>query len=45
MVGREGANGAFGGLGPWNAFTRAVVQLPGIAAVIPVASLQTAVGH
>jgi hypothetical protein len=42
MVGREGA---FGGLGPWNAFTRAVVRLPGIAAVIPVPHFQAAVGQ
>lgn len=42
MVGREGAVGAFGGLGPWNAFTRAIVQLPGSAAVIPVMSFQAA---
>jgi len=45
MVGREGAVGAFGGLGPWNAFTRAVVQLPGLAAVIPVAQFQAAVAQ
>jgi CRP-like cAMP-binding protein len=45
MVGREGAVGAFGGLGPWNAFTRAVVQLPGLATVIPVASFQAAVAQ
>jgi CRP-like cAMP-binding protein len=45
MVGREGAVGAFGGLGPWNAFTRAVVQLPGMAVVIPVSSFQTVVAQ
>jgi CRP-like cAMP-binding protein len=45
MVGREGAVGAFGGLGPWNAFTRAVVQLAGIAAAIPVSRFQAAVGQ
>jgi CRP-like cAMP-binding protein len=45
MVGREGAVGLFGGLGPWNAFTRATVQLPGIAAVMPVASFQAAVAQ
>jgi CRP-like cAMP-binding protein len=45
MVGREGAVGAFGGLGPWNAFTRAVVQSPGMAAVIPVARFQAAVAQ
>jgi CRP-like cAMP-binding protein len=45
MVGREGAVGAFGGLGPWNAFTQAVVQLAGIAAAIPVSRFQAAVGQ
>jgi CRP-like cAMP-binding protein len=45
MVGREGAVGAFGGLGPRNAFNRAVVQLPGVAAVIPVTHFQAAVGQ
>jgi CRP-like cAMP-binding protein len=45
MVGCEGAVGAFGGLGPWNAFTRGVVRLPGIAAVIPVPHFQAAVGQ
>jgi CRP-like cAMP-binding protein len=45
MVGREGAVGLFGGLGPWNAFTRAIVQVPGIAAVMPVASFQAAVAQ
>jgi CRP-like cAMP-binding protein len=44
-VGREGAIGAFGGLGPWNAFTRAVVRLPGAAAVISVSNFQAAVGQ
>jgi CRP-like cAMP-binding protein len=44
-VGREGAVGAFGGLGPWRAFTRAVVQLPGTAAVISVSPFQTAVSQ
>ena len=43
-VGREGAIGAFGGLGPWHAFTRAVVRLPAIAAVISVPHFQAAVG-
>jgi CRP-like cAMP-binding protein len=45
MVGREGAVGAFGGLGRWNAFSRAVVQLPGVSAVIPVAQFQAAVAQ
>jgi CRP-like cAMP-binding protein len=44
-VGREGAIGAFGGLGPWNAFSRAVVRLPGAAVVISVAHFQAAVGQ
>jgi CRP-like cAMP-binding protein len=44
-VGREGAIGAFGGLGPWNAFSRAVVRLPGAAAVISVSHFQAAVGQ
>src|SRR5262245_27839398 len=44
-VGREGAVGAFGGLGPWRAFTRAVVQLPGTAAVISVSPFQTVVSQ
>jgi CRP-like cAMP-binding protein len=45
MVGREGAVGVFGGQGRWNAFSRAVVQLPGISAVIPVAQFQAAVAR
>jgi CRP-like cAMP-binding protein len=45
LVGSEGAVGAFGGLGPWNAFSRALVQLPGKAVVIPVARFQAAVGQ
>jgi CRP-like cAMP-binding protein len=45
MVGRDGAVGAFGGFGPWNAFSRAVVQLPGMAAVVPVARFQAAVAQ
>jgi CRP-like cAMP-binding protein len=44
-IGREGAIGAFGGLGPWNAFSRAVVRLPGTAAVMSVAHFQAAVGQ
>jgi CRP-like cAMP-binding protein len=44
-IGREGAVGAFGGLGPWNAFTRAVVRLPATAAVISVPHFQAAVGR
>jgi CRP-like cAMP-binding protein len=45
MVGREGVVGAFAGLGPWNAFTRAVVQIPGIAGVIPTSCFQSAVSQ
>jgi CRP-like cAMP-binding protein len=41
-VGREGAVGAFAGLGPWHAFSRASVQLPGTAAAISVAHFQAA---
>src|SRR5205823_7827115 len=44
-IGREGAVGAFGGLGPWNAFSRAVVRLPGTAAAMSVAHFQAAVGQ
>jgi CRP-like cAMP-binding protein len=44
-IGRDGAVGAFGGLGPWHAFTRAVVQLPGVAAVMPVSAFQAAVAE
>jgi hypothetical protein len=45
IIGSEGAVGAFGGLGPWNAFSRALVQLPAKAVVIPVARFQAAVGQ
>ena len=34
VVGRDGAVGAFVGLGRWNAFTRASVQIPATCAVI-----------
>jgi CRP-like cAMP-binding protein len=43
-VGREGAVGAFAGLGPWHAFTRAIVQIAGEAACIPTSPFQSAVG-
>jgi CRP-like cAMP-binding protein len=33
-IGRQGAVGAFAGLGHWHAFTRAVVKIPGTAMVI-----------
>jgi CRP-like cAMP-binding protein len=44
-VGREGAVGAFAGLGCGNAFSRAVVLLPGTAAMISVSRFQAAVGQ
>jgi CRP-like cAMP-binding protein len=44
-VGREGTVGAFAGLGPWHAFTRAVVQTSGTAAVIPTSRFQSAVAE
>ncbi len=40
-VGREGAVGAMSGLGPRQAFTRAVVQMPGFAAQISTLKLQS----
>ncbi|HEY7662738.1 MAG TPA: Crp/Fnr family transcriptional regulator [Xanthobacteraceae bacterium] len=42
VVGREGAVGVFAGLGPWNAFTRAIVQIPGSVAVVPTPHFQAA---
>jgi CRP-like cAMP-binding protein len=44
-VGREGAVGALAGLGRGNAFSRAVVLLPGTAAMIPVSRFQAAIGE
>jgi CRP-like cAMP-binding protein len=44
-VGRRGAVGAFAGLGPWHAFTRAVVQIPGTAMVISASHFQAAVSQ
>jgi len=44
-VGRNGVIGAFAGLGPWNAFTRAVVQVPGTAACISASQFQAVVGQ
>jgi CRP-like cAMP-binding protein len=44
-VGREGAVGAFAGLGSGSAFSRAVVLLPGTAAMISVPRFQAAVGR
>jgi CRP-like cAMP-binding protein len=44
-IGREGAVGAFAGLGRGNALGRAVVLLPGIAAVISVSRFQAAIGE
>jgi CRP-like cAMP-binding protein len=43
LVGREGAIGAFAGLGPWHAFTRAAVQISTTAAVIATPHFQAAV--
>ena len=43
LVGREGAVGAFAGLGPWHAFTRAAIQIPTTAAVIATSHFQAAV--
>lgn len=43
VVGREGTIGAFAGLGPWHAFTRATVQIPAAIAVIPTSDFQAAV--
>ena len=45
VVGREGAVGAFAGLGPWNAFTRATVQIPATVAVIPTSHFHAAVNR
>jgi CRP-like cAMP-binding protein len=43
VVGREGTIGAFAGLGPWNAFSRAVVQFAGTGLAISAARFQEAV--
>jgi CRP-like cAMP-binding protein len=45
VVGREGAVGAFAGLGPWHAFTRATVQIPATIAVISTSYFQAAVSQ
>ena len=45
VVGREGAVGAFAGLRPGNAFTRATVQIPATVAVIPTSHFQAAVNQ
>jgi CRP-like cAMP-binding protein len=45
VVGREGMVGAFAGLGPWHAFTRATVQIPATVAVIPTPPFQAAVSQ
>jgi len=45
VVGREGAVGAFAGLGPWHAFTRATVQIPATVAVISASHFQAAVSR
>lgn len=44
-VGREGTLGAFAGLGPWHAFTRAIVQISGAAAAISTSPFQSAVAE
>ena len=41
-VGRDGAVGAFVGLGRWNAFTRATVQIPATCAVIATSHFRAA---
>jgi CRP-like cAMP-binding protein len=45
VIGREGTVGAFAGLGPWHAFTRATVQIPATIAVIPTPDFQRAVSQ
>jgi CRP-like cAMP-binding protein len=45
IVGREGVIGAFAGLGPWNAFTQAVVQLPGRGLAIAASRFQEVVSE
>lgn len=42
-IGREGAVGAMSGLGPRHAFTRAVVQMPGIGSQIATSKFQSIV--
>lgn len=44
-VGREGVVGAFAGLGAWNAFARAIVQVPGTAACISAARFEAIVSQ
>jgi CRP-like cAMP-binding protein len=44
-VGRDGAVGAFVGLGRWNAFTRAAVQIPVTCAVITESRFRAAVSR
>jgi CRP-like cAMP-binding protein len=43
MIGREGAIGVCAGLGRWRAYTRAIVQVPGIALSMPAVQFQDAV--
>jgi CRP-like cAMP-binding protein len=45
IVGRDGAVGAFVGLGSWNAFTRATVQISATCAVISDADFRAAVSQ
>jgi len=45
VVGRDGVVGAFVGLGSWNAFTRATVQIPATCAVITASHFRAAVSQ
>jgi len=45
LVGRDGAVGAFVGLGRWNAFARATVQIPATCAVITESYFRAAVSR
>jgi CRP-like cAMP-binding protein len=44
-VGRAGVIGGVAGLGPWRAFGRVVVQMPGTAARIPCSRFRAAIKH
>lgn len=44
-VGRAGAVGSVAGFGPWRAFARVVVQMPGTAARIPSSRFRAAIRH
>jgi CRP-like cAMP-binding protein len=45
IIGRDGAVGAFVGLGRWNAFARATVQIPATCAVITASHFRAAVSQ